>query len=100
MYLSNYQLSKKKETTVLIFLFLISAIARIPIILLYGDTTLDNEWGILVNNLITHNTLAFDYHDKNLREFLLPSVFMPPLYSYYLYIFSFLNYSYFFIYKF
>jgi len=91
MYLSNYQLSKKKETTVLIFLFLISAIARIPIILLYGDTTLDNEWGILVNNLITHNTLAFDYHDKNLREFLLPSVFMPPLYSYYLYIFSFLN---------
>ena len=54
MHLSNYQLSKKKETSVLIFLFLISVIARIPVILLYGDTTLDNEWGILVNNLINH----------------------------------------------
>jgi len=88
MLLSNYQLSKKKERLVLLLLFFISIFSRIPVIFAYGDTQLDNEWGVIVNNLITHNTLAFNYYDETLR---FPSAYMPPLYAYYLYFFSFLN---------
>ena len=87
MYLYNYKFFKKKETFVLISLILISVLIRIPVILILGDTSLEGEWGVLVNNLITHGTLSlFD-------EFLLPSVYMPPLYSYYLYFFSIFNFE-------
>ena len=58
MYLDNYQLPIKKETLSLIILFLFSVLLRIPVILLYGDTSLENEWGVIFNNLIQHaNTL-------------------------------------------
>ena len=52
---------------------------------------LDNEWGVLVNNLIEHGTLAIDYLNRNLLKYLLPNVLMPPLYAYYLYFFSIFN---------
>ena len=87
MYLNNYQYLKRKETFVVILLVLFSAAVRIPIILIFGDTNLENEWGILVNNLITHGTLAL----KNFDGFLLPNLWMPPLYAYYIYLFSFFN---------
>ena len=87
MYLNNNQFFKKKETFVLIFLVLISVLIRIPIIFIFGDTSLDWEWGSLVNNLIEHRTLSY----KKFDDFLLPNLFMPPLYAYYLYLFSFLN---------
>ena len=91
MYLNNYQLPIKKETLTLILLFVFSALIRIPIILIYGDTSLENEWRVIVENLKIHGTLAFSYYDANLKELLLPNVLMPPLYAYYLYFFSFLN---------
>ena len=91
MYLNNYQYLKNKETTKLIFLILFSLLIRIPVILIFGDSNLENEWGVLVNNLIIHQTLAFDYLDPALDKFLLPNVWMPPLYAYYLYFFSFFN---------
>ena len=91
MYLNNYQLPIKKETLSLILLFVFSALIRIPIILIYGDTSLENEWRVIVENLKIHGTLAFSYYDANLKELLLPNVLMPPLYAYYLYFFSFLN---------
>ena len=84
---------EKKERTAILFLFLISFFSRIPGIFLVGDTHLDNEWGMLVNNLIAHNTLSYNYYDESLNKFLLPTAYMPPLYVYYLYIFSFLNLS-------
>ena len=87
MYLTNYQYLKKKETLIVIWLVLFSAFIRIPIILILGDTNLENEWGILVNNLIEHGTLAL----KNFDGFLLPNLWMPPLYAYYIYLFSFFN---------
>jgi len=87
MYLNNNQFFKKKEIFVLIFLVLISVLIRIPIIFIFGDTSLDWEWGLLVNNLIDHRTLSYQKFD----DFLLPNLFMPPLYAYYLYLFSFLN---------
>jgi len=91
MYLNNYQYLKNKETVKLILLILFSLLIRIPVILIFGDSNLENEWGVLVNNLIINQTLAFDYLDAALDKFLLPNVWMPPLYAYYLYFFSFFN---------
>ena len=82
---------EKKERTAILFLFLISFFSRIPGIFIVGDTNLDNEWGMIVNNLIQHNTLSYNYYDESLNKFLLPTAYMPPLYVYYLYIFSFLS---------
>ena len=87
MHLNNYQFLKKRENLVLFLLVLSSVLIRIPIILIYGDTNLENEWAALVNNLILHGTLSY----KSFEDFLLPNLFMPPLYAYYLYVFSFLN---------
>ena len=85
MYLNNYQYLKNKETYLLIFLFLFSFLIRIPIIFIFGDTSIDKEWGILVHNLIVHGQLVYERFD----EFLLPNLWIPPLYAYYIYIFSF-----------
>jgi hypothetical protein len=87
MQFNNNQYLKRKENLVILLLILFSATVRIPVILIYGDTHLENEWGILVNNLINHGTLAL----KNFNGFLLPNLWMPPLYAYYIYFFSFLN---------
>ena len=70
MYLNNNQFFKKKEIFVLIFLVLISVLIRIPIIFIFGDTSLDWEWGLLVNNLIDHRTLSYQKFD----DFLLPNL--------------------------
>ena len=91
MFLNNYHHLKKKEVYSLILLIIFSIFIRIPTIVIFGDTSLDNEWGNLVNNLIVHGTLAINYQNDNLHEYLLPNVFMPPLYAYYLYFFSFFN---------
>ena len=91
MFLNNYHHLKKKEIYTLILLIIFSIFIRIPTIAIFGDTSLDNEWGVLVNNLIVHGTLAINYQNDNLYEYLLPNVFMPPLYAYYLYLFSFFN---------
>ena len=85
MYLNDYQHLKNKETYLLIVLFLFSFLIRIPIIFIFGDTSLENEWEILVHNLIIHGQLVYERFD----DFLLPNLWMPPLYAYYIYIFSF-----------
>ena len=87
MYLNNNQFFKKKEKFLLVFLLLLSVSIRIPVIFIFGDTSLEWEWGPLVNNLITYGILSY----KKFDDFLLPNLFMPPLYAYYLYLFSFLN---------
>ena len=89
MFLNSYHQSKNKEIYVLTLLILFSIFIRVPVVFLYGDAGLENEWRILVNNLINHGILAFDYHDANLAEFLFPNLYMPPLYAYYIYFFSF-----------
>ena len=87
MFLKNYHYLKNKEIYLLILLILFSIFIRIPIIFLYGDIALENEWLILVNNLTNHGVLAFDYHDQNLAKYLFPNLYMPPLYAYYVYVF-------------
>ena len=85
MYLNNYQHLKNKETYLLIFLFLFSFLIRIPIIHMYGDIRIENEWGYLLKNLLEHGQLIYESCDG----FLLPNLWMPPLYAYYIYFFSF-----------
>ena len=86
MFLNNY-LKLKQETLLLILLIVFSFLVRIPIIIILGDATIENEWESLLYNLITHKTLSFEQFDS----FLLPNLLMPPLYAYYLYIFSFFD---------
>ena len=87
MFLENYHYLKNKEIYVIILLILFSIFIRVPVIFLYGDIALENEWLILVNNLTNHGILAFDYHDQNLAKYLFPNLYMPPLYAYYVYVF-------------
>ena len=98
MYLNNYQHLINKETHILIFLFLFSFLVRVPIIFIFGDVGLENEWKILVNNLTDHGKLSLSWPRPNpiylaYDEFFVPSVLMPPLYAFYLYFFKVLNFS-------
>ena len=85
MYMNSYQYLKRKETLIPILLILFSVVIRIPVVLIWGDTNFENEWSVLVNNLILHDTLSL----KSFDDFLLPNLWMPPLYAYYIYLFSF-----------
>jgi len=89
MYLNNYQHLKNKETYLLFFLFLFSFLIRIPVIFIFGDTRLDNEWGIIVNNLTEYGKFSL----VNFGDFFVPSLFMPPLYAFYLYFFKIFNFN-------
>tara|TARA_Y100000590_G_C15624662_1_gene978894 strand:- start:208 stop:1440 length:1233 start_codon:yes stop_codon:yes gene_type:complete len=88
MFLKNYHYLKKKESTTLIFLFLLSFISRIPVIFMFGDQELDHEWKFLVYNLVEHGQLVYKTFENG---FLLPNIWMPPLYAFYLYLFTFLK---------
>ena len=89
MYLNNYQHLENKETYLLFFLFLFSFLIRIPVIFIFGDTRLDNEWGIIVNNLTDYGKFSL----VNFGDFFVPSLFMPPLYAFYLYFFKIFHFS-------
>ncbi len=88
MFLNSYHQIKSKEIYVLTFLILFSTFIRIPVILIYGDSNLEHEWELLVNNLIEHGQLVYEIFDNGI---LLPNLWMPPLYAYYLYCFSFIG---------
>ena len=88
MFLKNYQLLKNNEILIGTFLFLISFFIRIPIVIIFGDDTLEHEWENLFFNLVNNGKLVWQTFDNG---FLLPNLWMPPLYAYYLYLFSFLS---------
>jgi len=73
----------------LFFLFLFSFLIRIPVIFIFGDTRLDNEWGIIVNNLTDYRKFSL----VNFGDFFVPSLFMPPLYAFYLYFFKIFHFN-------
>ena len=90
MLLYNYlKFKNNKETLLIILLFFSSLFARIPMILILGDVTLENEWIVMLYNLINHNTLSL----QSFGEYLLPNLWLPPLYAYYLYLLSFFNFE-------
>ena len=79
MSLNKYHHLKNKEIYILIFLIIFSILIRIPAVLIFGDTSLENEWKDIVNNLIENGELLYRGA---------PNLFMPPLYAFYLYFFS------------
>ena len=89
MFLNNYQYSKNQESYLLFFLFLFSFLIRVPVIFILGDTSLENEWEFLVKHLVDHGKLysIFPYL-LGFGDFLVPNVFMPPLYAFYLFFFK------------
>ena len=84
MFLNNYHQIKNKEIYVILFLILFSIIIRLPAIFMFGDSNIENEWGNLYKNLIIHGKLIYE----NFDGILLPNLWMPPLYAYYIYFFS------------
>ena len=101
MFLNKYNLTNNKEIYTLILLILFSIFIRIPIVAIYGDGGLHNEWNTLVRNLVEYKQLGwincqFAYYTTKVcfeEGVLLPNLWMPPLYAYYLYFFKFLNLS-------
>tara|TARA_Y100001958_G_C21225749_1_gene551161 strand:- start:319 stop:1560 length:1242 start_codon:yes stop_codon:yes gene_type:complete len=79
-------------------LILVTILVRITAFYVFGDHQLENEWLIIVNNLFERGVLGInvvinEYYaipklaDEN--DIVLPSVFMPPLYSYYIFFFKY-----------
>jgi len=74
-----------------LFLCLIS---RVVAYLFFSDLRIDNEWGKLVHNLSITGILGINVYDgvsishayAQLNDKVMPSVFMPPLYAYFIYI--------------
>ena len=58
MYLNNYLDIEKKEIFTIFLLIIFSALIRIPVIIIFGDTNLENEWAQLVNSLINQKGLS------------------------------------------
>ena len=65
-------------TALIIFSFL----SRLVTVYFFRDLQFDNEWGILLNNLINYKSFSF----YNFNGELIPSAYMPPLYPFFLYL--------------
>ncbi len=70
-------------------LLFISTLIKIIFSYYFGDDLIEKEWGIINYNLI--NFGEFSYYLINGER--IPTIYMPPLYSYFLYLFSFLELS-------
>tara|TARA_B100000029_G_C17537396_1_gene945407 strand:- start:415 stop:1647 length:1233 start_codon:yes stop_codon:yes gene_type:complete len=79
----------KFNFSILFFIILIGFLARLFVILFYGDTKIDNEWSILLNNLYNHQTYAYYQFENKL----IPSSYMPPLYPFILYLLKIISFN-------
>ena len=70
-----------------VYVIFILTIFKILFSFYYGDTSIDMEWKIIYQNLINYG--EFSYHEIKGKR--LPTVYMPPLYAYFIYSFSFLG---------
>ena len=70
------------------YLIILLAIgSRLIAIQIYGDTRLDNEWGVILNNLVSNGVFGF----REIKGQIFPNLFMPPLYPLFLYLVQFIN---------
>lgn len=69
----------------LYLLLVFSFIIRIVAVYYYGDTTIEYEWKTILKNLNEHGTLSLYSFDG----WQVPSVFMPPLYIFFLFTINF-----------
>lgn len=83
----------KKKIYNIYFILLIGVLTRLIAYFFFSDTIIDNEWGKLFHNLLASGVLGINVDDGNivkhayveLNQRVLPSVFMPPLYIYFIY---------------
>ena len=97
----------KKENIFTIYnLLIFSLIVRFIFAIFYSDKTLENEWGIIFHNyqvagIFGYNVVINDFlalpNMAKPGDVVLPTVFMPPLYFYYIYSFKFLTNDFFYI---
>tara|TARA_A100001234_G_scaffold64372_1_gene55970 strand:- start:201 stop:1463 length:1263 start_codon:yes stop_codon:yes gene_type:complete len=73
----------------LVFFVIFFSILKFIYAIFYGDAVFDMEWSNLYYNL--KNNGIYSIHEIDGKK--IPSVYMPPLYPYFLYCFSFLNLS-------
>ena len=79
----------KNEKNFIIYLIGFSFLIRLIVLYFLNNDEIDhtyyfgisNEWGVLLNNLIQHNTFA----RYGSGDSLVPSLMLPPLYAYFLY---------------
>ncbi len=71
-----------KRYDLLVWLLVFSLALRLITIYFVRDTHLDNEWQILVNNLVNYKSYSFYTFDNQL----VPSAYMPPMYAFFIYL--------------
>ena len=70
------------EIYFLAWLLVLSFLLRLAVVYFVRDTQIDNEWSILLNNLINYRSYSFySFNDQ-----LIPSVYMPPIYPFFIYL--------------
>ncbi|MBC85459.1 MAG: hypothetical protein CL454_11460 [Acidimicrobiaceae bacterium] len=80
---------KKQENKLLIIILFISIISKYIIYIYYGDFELANEWSVLYKNLDQFGVLSF-HNPGDLGS--IPNSYMPPLYPYFIYYLSKINF--------
>ena len=63
-------------------LIIFAIASRLLAIFYFGDTKIDNEWGVILSNLEKHRVFAF----RSLSGEFIPNIFMPPLYPFFLFL--------------
>ena len=63
-------------------LIALSFLLRLISVYFFRDTHVENEWGLLLNNLINYKSYSFYTFDGQP----IPSAYMPPLYAFFLYL--------------
>jgi hypothetical protein len=81
-------------------IIIVSLLTRFFCAYFYADTELANEWGLIIHNFKTSgvfgvNVALSEYHAipkfAEIGEKVLPTIFMPPLYFYFIYFIDFLS---------
>ena len=62
-------------------LVLFSLIIRLLTVYFFRDSHIDNEWKILLENLVNYKSYSYYTFDNQL----IPSAYMPPMYAFFLY---------------
>ena len=75
-------MTKLSNNFLILLILILASVARLISIYVYGDTTIDKEWGIMLYNLETHNILSV----RSIDGVPVPNIFIPPLYPVFLYL--------------
>jgi hypothetical protein len=75
----NQILDNKKY--ILITLIVVSFLVRLAAVFFARDFQIDNEWKVLLDNLVNNNSYSYYIFDNKL----IPSALLPPLYPFFLY---------------